>query len=402
MRKLLPILAALALAFPVVPANADDPPALRNETETISWPGRPYTTTDAPVPDTFDFEIDLPSDYWTTHDGGVEVAVRWESEYNLFDLYVLNLEDQVLASATGFPTSAQSLILDKPANGLYHVVVVPQIQVDDAYEGMAQVELKPAAAGGLVPDLVPLDPSKIQINSRTYSFTPNDNPLGSCYPDEQIDYRVTRCLRFDSAVANFGKGPFELRLDLQTFGTENQEVIQDIYDRNGNPVAGESQSVGEYTFHPTHGHMHYQNFASYSLYKWTGNGLGELVGTSRKADFCMIDTRLLWFGEPRGNGPRNHHFPNCNVPGTESGSDATVMRQGIDVGWADVYTFDLPGQFIDISDETLVPDGNYVIVVRVNPPDAEHPDGHLLEETTSNNTASTIINIQGNVVTPLL
>jgi hypothetical protein len=25
------------------------------------------------------------------------------------------------------------------------------------------------------------------------------------------------------------------------------------------------------------------------------------------------------------------------------------MRQGIDVGWADVYTFDLPGQFIDIS-----------------------------------------------------
>jgi hypothetical protein len=393
MRKLVLGLAALALAVPMAPAAAGDVPALHNETETVSWPGRAYTTADVPVPDTFDFEIALPDGYWTTHEGGVEVAVRWESEYNTFDLYVLNVDNLVVASATGFPTSAESLILSKPPNGLYRVVVVPQIQVDDAYEGIAQVELKTLDQGGLKPDLVPLQPDNFQINSRTYSFTPIDNPLGSCYPEEQIELGVTRCLRFDSAVANFGKGPFELSLDIATLGSEDQDVFQDIYDRDG--LLTSHEYAGGYTFHATHGHIHYQNFATYTLYRWENNALGEIVGTSRKADFCMIDTRLLWFGEPRGNGPRNHHFPNCNVPGSEAGAEATVMRQGIDVGWADVYTFDLPGQFIDISDPDEVPDGDYAVVVEVN------PDEILTEISTTNNVGVTPIHIEGNMVTPL-
>jgi hypothetical protein len=144
--------------------------------------------------------------------------------------------------------------------------------------------------------------------------------------------------------------------------------------------------------------MHYQNFATYTLYKWENNALGDMVSSSRKADFCMIDTRLLWFGAPKGNGPRNHHFPNCNVPGSEGNSAPTVMRQGIDVGWADVYTFDLPGQYIDIS--SLEP-GDYAVVVKVNPEIDGYPDGILQELSKSNNTATSVIHIDAAGVTQL-
>jgi lysyl oxidase len=389
MRKPLLILVALALAVPIAPASATDT-TLDNPGETIAWPGRAYTTTDAPVPDTFDLDIQLPADYWTSHDGGVEVAVRWRSEYNLFDLYVLNLENQVLASATGFPTSAQSLILPHPANGLYHVVVVPQIQVDDAYSGIAQVELKPAATGGLLPDLVALPPDNFKIASGAYSFLPVQNDDMSCYPEEQVEQAVTRCLRFDTAVANLGDGPFELRLDISTVESEHPDVFQDLYDRDGNAVAGDSTFAGQYTFHKTHGHIHYQNFATYGLYTLVGGQPGTEVKASRKADFCMIDTRLLRFGL-LGNGARNHHFPNCNIPATEGGGP-TTMRQGIDVGWADVYTWDLPGQYIDIS---TLPAGDYAVVIHVNPVLI------LQELSTANDVSFTPVHIDASGVTEL-
>ncbi|MGH2830983.1 MAG: hypothetical protein ACRDJM_10920, partial [Actinomycetota bacterium] len=127
MRARMTVAIAMSMTCAWLPAVAAEPAAgtLSSAAQTVRWDGPFYTTTDAPVPDTFDLTIALPAGYWATHDGGVEVAIRWISEYNVFDLFVFAGDWTSIASATGFPTSAESLILREPANGLYHVVVVP-------------------------------------------------------------------------------------------------------------------------------------------------------------------------------------------------------------------------------------------------------------------------------------
>lgn len=380
----------LALAAAALPAHAATPASglLSSDAETVSWTGRTWTTSDVPEPDTFELTIALPAGYWAANDGGVEVAIRWESEYNVLDLYVIDESGTTVASATGFPTSAESLILREPANGSYRVVVVPTgIQEDTGYDGIAEVELDTTRTGPLLPDLVALAPAGLRIAAGAYSLAKVDehSELGGCYPDEVADDpALTRCLRFDAGVANLGHGPFELRLDLATAAAP--VVYQDVYDAAGERT---TTAAGSYTFHATHGHVHYEGFASYALHHvGSGGTLGGVVVASRKADFCMIDTRLLWFGV-RGNGPRNHHFPQCNVPSGD-GAGPSEMRQGIDVGWADVYTWDLPGQFIDVS---AVDDGVYAVAIRVN------PDGLLRElDPSGNNLSYTRIRIAGTAV----
>ncbi|HVL89784.1 MAG TPA: lysyl oxidase family protein [Actinomycetota bacterium] len=392
MRRLLILLSALAIAGVFVPATAADPASgtLSDPSATVAWTGTHWRTDDAPIPDQFDLTIDLPAGYWDANDGGVEVAIRWVSEYNVFDLYVLDAGGATVASSTGFPTSAHSLIMREPANGLYHVVVVPAgVQVDEErpYEGIAQVELDTTRTGPLVPDLVALPPAEFKIAAGTLSFMPVEyQETGGCYPDEMAENpSLTRCLRFDAGVANLGHGPFELRLDTTTMAGE-PVVWQDIYAADGSRT---TIGAGTYTWHATHAHVHYQNFVEYRLHRVGEDGTpGEEVVGSRKADFCMIDTRLIWFGE-YGNGPRNHHFPQCNIPGGD-GAGPTEMRQGIDVGWADIYTWDLPGQYIDISN---VPDGIYAVVLEAD------PSGVLSQLTRTNDISWTRIRIAGLSVT---
>ncbi|HEX9695168.1 MAG TPA: lysyl oxidase family protein [Actinomycetota bacterium] len=389
MRRVLILLSALALAGVLLPASAASPDqgTLSDPSATLAWTGRTWTTSDVPLPDRFDLTIDLPAGYWDTHDGGVEVAIRWFSEYNVFDLYVLNASGATVASATGFPTSAEALIMREPANGLYHVVVIPTaVAIDSNYDGIAQVELDTTRTDPLKPDLVALAPAEFKIAAGALSFTPVEyQDTGGCYPDELAENpSLTRCLRFDSAVANLGHGPFELRLDAASAATD-PVVWQDVYAADGTRT---TTDAGTYTWHATHGHVHYQNFAEYRLHAVNTDGTpGAEILRSRKADFCMIDTRLLWFGLP-GNGPRNHHFPQCNLPGGDA-AGPTEMRQGIDVGWADVYTWDLPGQYLDISN---LDDGVYAVVVEVD------PSAVLRQLTRDNDSAFTRIRIAGMTV----
>jgi len=51
-------------------------------------------------------------------------------------------------------------------------------------------------------------------------------------------------------------------------------------------------------------------------------------------------------------------------PGAPTSADSPFEEMGISRGWGDVYTWDLPGQFIDI---TGVPDGVYDVVSIANP-----------------------------------
>lgn len=149
--------------------------------------------------------------------------------------------------------------------------------------------------------------------------------------------------------------------------------------------------VGEPSQHPEwfewgacHGHYHFKLYAEYRLWtpaafaQWDAlrNANPQLTGdqvlaanpqltyiTSQKQGFCVIDVVIYTVGVPK--------YAVCDF-------------QGISVGWADEYSTDLDGQFIDI---TGVPSGTYVLEEEVN--------AHRLYEETSytNNRAWETVSI---------
>ncbi len=89
-----------------------------------------------------------------------------------------------------------------------------------------------------------------------------------------------------------------------------------------------------------HGHYHFGQFTEYRLLTTTGTEVVE----GKKIGFCLEDT-IRW--NPNAGG----RIYNC-------------AYQGIQRGWADVYTYDIPCQWIDI---TGVAGGTYILEMRADP-----------------------------------
>lgn len=123
-----------------------------------------------------------------------------------------------------------------------------------------------------------------------------------------------------------------------------------------------------------HKHYHFESFAQYTLLDTNLNPvmLGTNVVVGRKVGFCVLD----FF--PWRPGAATTKKYDCGA----SANALTNSPQGIQAGWADVYTADLDCQFIDI---TGVPAGEYKLQIAVN------PDNVLVEERYDNN--STIVDI---------
>jgi hypothetical protein len=129
-----------------------------------------------------------------------------------------------------------------------------------------------------------------------------------------------------------------------------------------------------FDFVTCHGHAHFKEYADYRL--WTPAGydawkryraespdalaadilqahpeLSRELVTGAKRGFCLLDYRPA----PNFKGTRDkRQYLSCG------------SSQGIGVGWADEYTSQLDGQWIDVTD---VPAGDYVLDVETN---AEH------------------------------
>jgi subtilisin-like proprotein convertase family protein len=203
----------------------------------------------------------------------------------------------------------------------------------------------PAAAPGdlLLPDMFPWA-------SEARSF------LHGSYIDivEQPGHKL---LRFSTAVANIGVGAMELRGGA-ILPSGNQEVYQRVFKEGG----GFNDSlVGEFTYHPEHQHIHFDDYAVYNLRQaLIDDGVGNVVATGGKVSFCLLDVTRYQTSAPASV------YRNCE------------QTQGISVGWADVYDADLPDQWIDVTD---IPDGEYWLEVVVD------PENRLLEADETNNIA---------------
>lgn len=146
-------------------------------------------------------------------------------------------------------------------------------------------------------------------------------------------------LRFSALFWNQGKGHFELIADpaLKIVG----DGYQDVYQHLDHPDGGfRNKTVGIFFWHKVHTHYHYGDFADYilTLIKPSSKDQTLIPPTiTQKTTFCLRDNEPVSLELP--GAPSKKFFSTC-------GRD----RQGVSVGWADLYKYDLPDQYLDVHD----------------------------------------------------
>lgn len=169
----------------------------------------------------------------------------------------------------------------------------------------------------------------------------------------------TRGLRFSTASVNWGPGRYEIR-GGEIVGN-SQVVRQRVYRTDGTFW---DRLAGTFTYHPQHGHIHFDNWTQFKLREVTvGNGVGNVVATGAKTSFCILELRHADSSLPGHNDPPG--YTSCG------------QLQGLRPGWSDIYGASLFGQVIDL---TGVPDGIYWLEGTVD------PDNFVLESDETNNT----------------
>ena len=215
------------------------------------------------------------------------------------------------------------------------------------------------------PDLQTLKPSELRITKTCSLYG-----LGGC----------KRFLRFSNTAWNSGNGRFEMR-PQNNASTGKTTAYQRVYshDASGSWYFVREFPVGQFSYHSSHSHWHFEGFANYSLV--TANASDTVIrGTtkrsSQKTTFCVIDTNMVNSSLVHSEGQR---YTKCGQ------NDWT----GLSVGWGDRYGWDLPGQEIDISGQ---PDGYYWLVSTVD------FQQRLTETNDANNCAAAKIEIRGTYV----
>lgn len=208
-------------------------------------------------------------------------------------------------------------------------------------------------------------------------------------------------LRVSGSTPNLGHGSFTVgSVNMWVCGTDTltvypgtcpdgsapkQLIKQKIYHKNGNTMTYTERWAGSMTYHPTHGHMHVDDWGVFTLRIQTAdpNPLNwPIVGTGAKLGFCLMDygTCSGYNGHCRddlGNVLTNGSFQNWGLGGGNYG--CSPVEQGISVGHTDIYSENLDGMWVNIPPGTC--NGNYAVVIQVD------PNNNFLEEREDNNVA---------------
>jgi hypothetical protein len=217
-----------------------------------------------------------------------------------------------------------------------------------------------------------------------------------------VDLRLDRdekpgrvLLRFSTRIANRGPGPLEIfptqnppDCDGNGDPSDDRSVYQRIFeDADGDGIFGRNKDTlsterlaGCMGFHPEHDHWHVDDFASYRLYR---QATGALVRSSDKVSFCLIDL-IRPFGYLAGS-PSSEYYPHGGSSCDE------VTTEGISVGWADVYDYSLPGQWVDV---TGLPTAKYCLVSTAD------PSHQLSDFNFANNRSGTRVRLNLSARTP--
>lgn len=199
----------------------------------------------------------------------------------------------------------ETVTLTNPRAGDYFVML-------HGYRAYAGVTLQASHAGTVTagkPDIV------VSMASANPRITTETFVANACEIEEgTITAGTHKLLRFNTQTRNIGTADLVL----------------------GNPANSSMFEWGA-----CHGHYHFRSFAQYRLL----DSSGAVVRNGKKVGFCLMDiTRIDTTANPSAR--------------------YTCSSQGIQAGWADVYSSNLSGQWIDI---TGVPAGSYVLEIAMDP-----------------------------------
>jgi hypothetical protein len=185
-------------------------------------------------------------------------------------------------------------------------------------------------------------------------------------------------LRLSNAAINMGQGPMEL-----TGGATNpdgsQQVFQRVYASDG---SSKKFLSGNFVFHAQHNHVHFEDFTQYNLRRVTPDdgtgtgtpGAGTIAASGDKVSFCLLDSLAYDVTLP-------------GAPLTAQNVTCSNVKQGISVGWADLYDKSLFGQWVDVTD---APSGRYWLEVVID------PMNRIAESNERNNVARIMIDVHHN------
>jgi len=178
-------------------------------------------------------------------------------------------------------------------------------------------------------------------------------------------------LLFTTSYWNKGRGPLELIADPKTkdlAGDHDRKILQRIYSLDGNYTERVS---GEFLWHATHRHYHFQDFAVYSLEPLMAGASITKDKQSQKSTFCVRDSEPIDLAHPGATKSTSY-----TICGRE--------RQGISPGWADSYYYTYIDQKFNV---TGLPSGEYRLKIIINPLD------RFDEITTENNIGEVVLNL---------
>jgi hypothetical protein len=154
--------------------------------------------------------------------------------------------------------------------------------------------------------------------------------------------------RFNSSLPNIGLGEFRLEATGQLVGNGRQEVVQVVQRSDGSTF---ERDAGDFLYNEEDFHMETAGWADYRIREvLTGDGVGPVLREGAKESVRI--TSSTWF---------DLNLP--NVPPFSSRLLAYLGTHGISVGYTDLYPYQLPKQWIDV---TGLESGTYWLEVEVD------------------------------------
>ncbi len=161
----LALVTAATAASVVSGAEASSPqsttlsPAEGGGSSSVAWSGGPYTgfvadpaaCTDATC-DAHSMTLNVPADYWDTHQGTVKVDITWGLSSDDFDLYVYDSAGKLAGKSAAGGTTEETVDLGTAAPGEYTVQVVPYLTAGASYDGTATLDSTEIPAGLKYPE----------------------------------------------------------------------------------------------------------------------------------------------------------------------------------------------------------------------------------------------------------
>ena len=273
--------------------------------------------------------------------------------------------------------SSEVLIAD-PEPGKYVLTVRASDVTNSNFRVRAKLEEREPSLGTkrgpVLPNLQVLPAHEATFLFPLTNGSTPDPPMGldtlgleSCHPEEHAEDRAVRCLRFAYGVRNTGLGPLQLHYEGGAAAQE-RPLIQRIQRADGTYF---DRAAGLARLHKTHGHYHHDAAIGLQLFSVSDPKKGGLepAGEKRTKGFAHREELLREW---------DTFYPQW-----------TRFGFGLGAGWADIYEWNRPGNYIDFG---LNGDGLYVIRIQAD------PVKEILESNERDNWGYTYFRVTGDEI----